>query len=178
MKKLSEFIRKWEGGFVNDPDDRGGATNMGITIGTWKTYGYDKDKDGDLDVEDLKKITLDDWNNIFQKVYWARWQADKIIHKEIAYMLVDWVWCSGVYGIKIPQRVLGVAVDGLVGWNTISALNLKTKDFTRELGKQRIAYLHRTGRKKYINGWCNRVNDLLAMCGYAPIRFDEIKELI
>lgn len=183
MKKLSEFIRKWEGGFTNDPLDRGGATNMGITIGTWKTYGYDKDKDGDLDVEDLKKITLGDWNNIFYKVYWARWKADSIAHKEVAYMLVDWVWCSGSYGIKIPQSVLGVVADGIVGNKTLTALNVKPREFARELGIQRIAFCHRIVKsnptqKRYINGWCNRVNDLLKICGYDPVRFDEIKELI
>lgn len=180
---LTTFIRKWEGGFVNDPLDRGGATNMGITIGTWKTYGYDKDKDGDIDVADLKRMSIEDWDNIFKRQYWDRWKADQIKHKEVAYMLVDWVWCSGVYGVKIPQRVLGVTTDGFVGNNTLIALNNKGKDFARELGRQRIAYLYRITnsdktQKKYINGWCNRVNDLLMICGYDPVRFDEIKELI
>ena len=32
VNKLAPFILKWEGGFVNDPDDLGGATNMGVTI--------------------------------------------------------------------------------------------------------------------------------------------------
>ena len=46
VRKLAPFILKWEGGFVNDPDDLGGATNMGVTIGTYETYcrkkGYPK----------------------------------------------------------------------------------------------------------------------------------------
>lgn len=29
IRKLAPFILKWEGGFVDDPDDLGGATNMG-----------------------------------------------------------------------------------------------------------------------------------------------------
>ena len=41
--KLAPWILKWEGGFVNAPADLGGATNMGVTIGTWKSCGYDKD---------------------------------------------------------------------------------------------------------------------------------------
>ena len=48
--KLAPWIFKWEGGFVNDPDDLGGATNMGVTISTWKQVGYDKGGDGDIDV--------------------------------------------------------------------------------------------------------------------------------
>lgn len=46
VNKLAPFILKWEGGFVNDPDDLGGATNMGVTIGTYEAYcrkkGYPK----------------------------------------------------------------------------------------------------------------------------------------
>ena len=41
-KLLQPFILRWEGGFVNDPLDRGGATNKGITIGTFRQF-YGKD---------------------------------------------------------------------------------------------------------------------------------------
>lgn len=57
---LAPFILSHEGGFVNDPLDRGGATNKGVTIATWRQVGYDKDGDGDIDVDDLKKITDND----------------------------------------------------------------------------------------------------------------------
>ena len=38
VKKLAPFIQRWEGGFVDDPDDLGGATYMGVTITTYKVY--------------------------------------------------------------------------------------------------------------------------------------------
>ena len=44
-QKLVPFILSWEGGFVNDPDDVGGATNKGITIATWRLHGCDNDGD-------------------------------------------------------------------------------------------------------------------------------------
>ena len=43
IKILSPFILSFEGGFVNHPNDKGGATNKGVTIATWKKQGYDKD---------------------------------------------------------------------------------------------------------------------------------------
>jgi lysozyme family protein len=73
------FILKWEGGFVDNPADAGGATNMGVTLGTWRQVGYDKDGDGLIDVTDLKRLTADDvLNRILRPHYWVRWRADEI----------------------------------------------------------------------------------------------------
>ena len=124
VRKLAPFILKWEGGFVNDPDDLGGATNMGVTIGTWKSCGYDKDGDGDIDVDDLHLLTREDVvNRVLKPHYWDRWKADLIQDQSVANILVDWVWASGAHGIKIPQRLLGVTADGIVGPKTIAAVN-------------------------------------------------------
>ena len=120
VRKLAPFILKWEGGFVNDPDDLGGATNMGVTIGTYEAYcrkkGYSKPT-----VERLKNLTKEEWTEILKTMYWDRWKADEIKSQSVADILVDWVWASGAHGIKIPQRLLGVSVDGIVGPKTIAA---------------------------------------------------------
>ena len=52
---LLPFILKWEGGLVNHPNDPGGLTNMGVTIATWKSIGYDKTGDGKVDASEFKK---------------------------------------------------------------------------------------------------------------------------
>lgn len=71
-QKLVPFILSWEGGYVNDPDDVGGATNKGITIATWRLHGCDNDGDGDIDADDLRIITNEQWMEIFKCQYWDR----------------------------------------------------------------------------------------------------------
>ena len=113
ISKLTKFILSFEGGFVNDPNDLGGATNKGVTLNTWKTYGYDKTGNGKIDVQDLKKITdYDVMNRILKPHYWNICKADEINDEWIAYMLVDWYWCSGNKAITELQRLLNVKQDG------------------------------------------------------------------
>ena len=167
VEKLAPFVLEHEGGFVNDPLDRGGATNKGVTIAVWKAQGYDKDGDGDIDVADLKLITEADAIMIMKQNYWDRWKADQIKNQAIANTLVDWVWGSGAWGIKIPQRILGVKDDGVVGIKTLEAINKQNPNkFLEKLYLARFNFLDgivasNPSQKRFIKGWKNRMNDLI-----------------
>lgn len=160
-RKLKPFILKWEGGYVNDKDDLGGATNKGVTLATFRSvYGQNKT------ASDLRNMTDQQWETIFKKHFWDKWRADEINDQSVANILVDWLWASGAYGIKIPQRVLGVTVDGIVGAKTLAAVNGKDgKSLFNEIRRERIDFIDRicTSRpqnKKYRKGWLNRINSL------------------
>ena len=161
---LFKKILNFEGGYVNDPADSGGATNKGVTIGTWRNMGYDKDNDGDIDADDVKLITDADAEMVFKKGYWDKWKADKIKNQSVAEILVDWVWASGIHGIKIPQEILGVKNDGLVGNITLGALNAINQEYIFNRIKQsRINFVNRLVErrpkdKRFIKGWLNRIN--------------------
>lgn len=168
VSKLVPFILQWEGKFVDDPADLGGATNMGVTIGTWKQVGYDKDGDGVIDVKDLKLLTKDDViNRVLKPHYWDRWKADSIKDQSIANILVDWVWASGKHGIVRPQAILGVVVDGIVGNKTLEAVNnypdqQKLFDLIKA---DRIQFIKeivtkRPANKRFEKGWLNRINSI------------------
>ena len=166
VKKLAPFIQRWEGGFVDDPDDLGGATNMGVTIATYKVYRKRKGL-SEPTVDDLKHLSNNEWIDILKSLYWDRWKADQIENQSVANIVVDWIWASGNYGIKIPQQILNVKVDGIVGPKTIDAVNSRNPrelfdmikiarfDFIEDICRKRPA------NNKFKRGWLNRINDFV-----------------
>ena len=166
VNDLAPFILKWEGGFVNDPKDRGGATNMGVTLNTWKRVGYDKDKDGDIDVKDLKLLSKEDVvKKVLKPYYWDKWRADEINNQSIANILVDWVYTSGKYGITKVQAMLNLKPDGVVGNKTLSAINdyPNQRQLFQRIKNERLAFIDRIvknnpSQRRFLKGWKNRVN--------------------
>lgn len=53
---ILDGVLKAEGGFVDDPNDGGGATNRGVSLRYAKGIGLDLDHDGDTDVDDIKLV--------------------------------------------------------------------------------------------------------------------------
>ena len=79
---------------------------------------------------------------ILKPFYWDRWKADSIKNQSIANILVDWVWASGKWGIIIPQRILNVEPDGIVGQITIDALNnANQEDLFNKILKARFDFV-------------------------------------
>ncbi|WP_072532343.1 glycoside hydrolase family 108 protein [Bacteroides ilei] len=160
---LVPLILKWEGGFVNDPDDLGGATNMGVTLATYRQYRKSRKLPAPT-VDDLKNLSREEWTDILKTYYWDRWQADRIRDQSVANILVDWVWASGVYGIRIPQQILDVTADGIVGKNTLAALHSYSPqaELFGRIKQARFEYIDRicTSRpanRKFRKGWENRI---------------------
>lgn len=158
----SAFVRAKKNGFSNDPSDPGGATMVGVTLSTYKTY-CKRNGMKIPTVADLKNIPYKVWRDILHSMYWNKWKADTIEDQNVANMLVDWVWMSGAnIGIKRPQKLLKVTQDGIVGPKTISAVN-NTKDFLKILYNARKDHFEsivksKPTSKKFLKGWLNRLN--------------------
>lgn len=99
-----------------------------------------------------------------KKLFWDKWQADTIENQAIANILVDWVWASGNNGIKIPQRILGVTADGIVGAKTLAALkSAEPRKLFEQIHAARLKFVddivaRKPSQKKFIRGWKRRIN--------------------
>ena len=156
--KVIRKILKWEGGYAGNIDGAT-CTMKGVTLATYRRFfGNEKN------CKDLKEITQSEWDYIFKKGFWDRWKADEINNQSIAELLVDWCWASGVFGIKLPQRVLGVKDDGVVGPKTIAAINdyEDQEELFKKLWNRRKKHFQdiaKGGKAKFLGGWLNRLND-------------------
>lgn len=166
VNKLVPHILKWEGGFVNDPDDLGGATNKGVTFKTYKLYRNRKGLPIPS-VGDLKRLSNDEFTDILKTMFWDACRTDEINSQSVANAIVDWAWHSGTTtAAKEIQRVLGVKADGIIGNITLSAINSQSPlPLFGKIKAARVKYIERICKsrpenQKYYRGWMNRINDL------------------
>lgn len=156
------FNRAKKTGFSNDPKDNGGATMVGVTIGTYRSYCRYKGKKSPT-IDQLKNISYKEWRDIIHTMYWSKWKADLIEDQNVANMLVDWVWMSGQgVGIKKVQKLLNLTQDGIVGPKTLKAVN-ETDNLLKLVYNARAAHFNQIvksnpSQKKWLKGWMNRIN--------------------
>ncbi len=125
VQEIATEIIAREGGFVNDPDDPGGATKYGVTIHTLKKLGIDVNASGAVDVADVKALTRAQAIDIYIEHYFTRpgvAQLPQVLQASVFDMMVN----SGSNAVKLLQRLLtdmgfACSPDGAIGPQTISA---------------------------------------------------------
>ncbi|KIC37411.1 holin-associated N-acetylmuramidase [Leisingera sp. ANG-M7] len=125
VTEIAEQIVAREGGFVNDPDDPGGATKHGVTIGTMRRLGLDLTGDGIVTVQDVKALSRAQAVEIFIRHYF---EAPGITSLPACLQpsMFDMYVNAGSNAVRILQRLLNemgfdVVVDGAIGPQTASA---------------------------------------------------------
>lgn len=125
VRRMAQEIVAREGGYVDDPDDPGGATKHGVTIGTLRRLGRDMDGDGDVDKADVQRLTPNDAVEIFLRDYFHGPRLDalpEVLQPSVFDMYVN----AGAGAVKLLQRLLcdmgeDTAADGVIGPRTIAA---------------------------------------------------------
>lgn len=152
-----QAILQHEGGYVNHPADPGGATNMGVTLDTFRRYV----KPGGT-IDDLKALTVEQAAHVFRRHYWDKVSADEL-PAGVDYAVADFAVNSGpTRAAKFLQRIVRVPADGIIGPQTIAATWGKPSEFIiNRLCDDRLAFLKSLDTwPTFGRGWSARVEDV------------------
>lgn len=168
VKRILDKIIANEGGFQDDPRDTGNyagdrlvGTNYGITPQALAVYkGVPV---SEITVEDIKGLTEDDAREIYAQDYYYKPGYDQIESDYLRENVVDMAVNAGApQATKLLQRIAGAEPDGILGPNTLQALNesgVGTNDYSAE---RKRFYLDLTlndpSKIPYLLGWVNRAN--------------------
>lgn len=182
VREIATGIVAREGGYVNDPDDPGGATNFGVTIHTMRRLGLDLTGDGRVDSRDVRRLTRQQAVDIFIKHYFERpliGELPRLLQPSVFDMYVN----AGGNAVKILQRLLrdggyDVAVDGALGPQSLTAVGDAMRkgaaDFVDAYGIARRNYYfrladRRVASRKYARnraggkgGWIVRAEEFIS----------------
>ena len=149
-----------EGGYVDHPQDPGGATNKGVTLAVFQHFfGSSMGKD------DLRAITDEQLEIIYKTGYWDKCRCDDLPNG-VDYVVFDQAVNSGPgRSAKWLQQVIGATVDGGIGPKTIAAaLQSVPEQVINEMCDERLAFLRRIKNgalwETFGRGWQHRVEDV------------------
>lgn len=136
--QMVKFVLAREGGYVNDPTDKGGETNKGITHATYDSYRRSKG----LPKQSVKYMTDEEMHEIYYNNYYKASGADKIENPRLAMYVFD---TAVNMGVSVAKDLYKKSNDDL--------------DKFEQLRRNKYeAYVKSDPtQKKYIQGWNNRV---------------------
>ena len=135
MKSVQELAREIvarEGGYVHDPDDLGGETNFGVTIGTMRRLGIDLNRDGAVDNRDIRAMSADRAAEIYFAHYFTQPRICDL-PPQLQASVFDMYVNAGAGAVKILQRLLTqmgypCSDDGVIGPVTRRAAAMAAAD--------------------------------------------------
>lgn len=162
-KEVLDEILAREGGFINHPADKGGATNWGITIETLSEW-----RKKPAGVNDVMHLTRAEAREIYRAQYIERPGFLGIENEKVRSLVIDCAVNHGVTrAIKLLQQAAHVFADGILGPKSLAAVNRMTPAaLYRRLCAERVRLYGRIITKDpsqavFAAGWCNRVAEFI-----------------
>lgn len=159
-----QFINSWEGKkLAKVSGDRGGLTNNGITIGTWKAVGKDKNGDGKIDEQDLALMSSQDHSDILEQRFWNAARADEIYNPYLAAYVVDWMWGSGPGAFKNMHKAFGLKPKTSMTQELLDKINNDASYAYNTLNRARKQFYKNIvandpTQEKFLKGWLRRAD--------------------
>ena len=153
-----EVVLSKEGGYSNDPNDPGGETMYGITIGVARQFGY---------AGEMRDIPMDMVKNIYKELYWNPCHCNDLPWP-LALYVFDAAVNQGVSAtVKMLQKALDVPQDGIMGRNTqAKAINSKKWHWARFMAIRAQRYMGTRNFDRFGIGWLTRL--FLVADNYKP----------
>lgn len=157
-------LLKFEGGWVDDPADPGGATNLGITLSTFQHYAHPLLGLAPT-LGNLRALDTAQAGAIYRKIYWDPIDGDAIPLQFLAEIVFDFYVNAGFHAIALLQQLLGppLTADGRFGPQTLGALQRADQAALYARYRQgRIDYYRNLAGahpalRRFLNGWLARV---------------------
>jgi lysozyme family protein len=144
-----------EGGYVNNPKDPGGITNLGCTKTTWEMFvGHP------VSEADMRNLTPDDVKPLYKRKYWDKVSGD-LLPAGLDYAVFDAAINSGPgRAAKWLQEIVGVTADGSIGPGTLKAVEaFNALDLIAKYNEKRLQFLESLPTfSTFGRGWSNRVS--------------------
>lgn len=164
FERCLDEVLKHEGGYVDHARDPGGATNLGVTLGTAKAHGLDMDHDGDVDKIDVRNLKPRDVRPVYRKSYWLAAGCDGLPAGPDL-MVFDLAVNSGVgRAVKFLQEAVGSTPDGKIGPMTLGAARrLPPGELVLRLRNRRERFYRGLGTfDTFGKGWLRRLSEVNA----------------
>ena len=153
-------ILKWEGGYVNHPEDPGGRTNLGVTQRVWEAWTGKPATEADM-----RALTVEDVKPLYRQRYWNAVRGDDL-PSGVDLSVFDFAVNTGPRrASRALQQLLGaVVVDGVIGPKTLAAVAAKpaAQLITDYADVREVFYKSLPTYDTFGNGWMRRVKGIEA----------------
>ena len=157
FKQALEYLVKSEGGYVDNPKDPGGRTNLGVTQKVWESWvGRESNE------KEMRALTKTDVEPLYKRKYWDACRCDDL-PTGLDYLVFDFAVNAGVgRSAKTLQSCVGVSVDGQIGNQTIEAIKkIAPSDLIERFSETKINfYKSLVTFPTFGKGWLNRVEEV------------------
>lgn len=156
-QKSFELMLKSEGGYVNNPADPGGMTNLGVTKATWENWvGRESDE------AEMRALTPEKVEPLYKKKFFDAVRGDEL-PVGLDYLLFDFAVNAGAgRAIKTLQSAVGVTPDGGFGPLTMAAVKaIEPQELIERFSQAKEDFYRSLNTfNVFGKGWLNRVADV------------------
>lgn len=159
FEECLKLVLQSEGGFVNNINDPGGMTNLGVTRGTWEAWVGRESSE-----KEMRSLTPEMVAPLYKRKYWDAIKGDDL-PEGVDYCVFDMAVNSGVgRAVKVLQELVGVEVDGAIGPKTLAAVKLMdAEELIKAYNQKRKEFLAGLPTYQYFGrGWSHRIESVQA----------------